>query len=536
MTKYIFVTGGVASSIGKGVVAASIGNLLSNLNYSVSIIKCDPYINIDPGTLNPKQHGEVFITYDGGEVDLDFGHYERFLNKPISKLGSITTGSIYSSVINKERGGKYNGQTVQIFHITEEIKNRIYSYSLETQAEFIIIEIGGTVGDLESIPFLEAARQIQLENETDETCFVHCTYVFYLSSANEYKTKPSQHSIKFLNSQGITPDILIARSEDTLNNNILSKLSQYCYIKKSNVISCPNLKSIYEVPVLLKNNKILDLLAYKLNKNVNTLILPQTILNNFTLWKNKVSNLLEHKDKTVSVLIVGKYTELKDSYISIKEALVHAATYLNKTVVINYLNVLQNNYLNSFNCFYNNGIDAVIVPGGFGEEGIEEIKRVLTLCRERKIKTLGICLGMQLMCIEYLSSILNTSFDSTEFDKESEHPLFDLLPEQVHGVKGGSLKLGTYPTKLQEDSLIHFLYKEEIIYQRHRHRYEFNNSYRGKVKGTDLIISGTSPDNSLINTIELNQEVHPFYVGTQFHPEFSSSLIKPHPLFVGLLC
>lgn len=536
MTKFIFVSGGCCSSIGKGVVAASIGNLLSNLNYSVSIIKCDPYINIDPGTLNPKQHGEVFTTYDGGEVDLDFGHYERFLNKPISKLASITTGSIYNSVINKERGGKYNGQTVQIFHITEEIKNRIYSYSLETQADFIIIEIGGTVGDLESIPFLEAARQIQLESETDEVCFIHCTYVFYLSSSEEYKTKPSQHSIKLLNGYGINPDILIARSEKHLDKEVLDKLSKYCYIKSSNVISCPNLNSIYEVPLLLKKEKILSLLSYKLNKNLDSLLITKEVQVKLNNWNHSVSRLSIPKESSVNVLIVGKYTQLKDSYISILEALNHAALSLNKNININYLNVLDINYLNIFNCFNNDQLDAVVVPGGFGEEGVSQIMQIISLCRKRNIKTLGICLGMQLMCIEYMISLYDLPFDSTEFDKDTQYPLFDLLPEQVHGVKGGSLKLGTYPTKLQQDSLIYSLYKEEIIYQRHRHRYEFNNAYRGKIKNTDFIISGTSPDNSLINTVELKREVHPFYIGTQFHPEFTSSLINPHPLFIGLLC
>lgn len=536
MTKFIFISGGCCSAIGKGVVAASIGNLLSNLNYSVSIIKCDPYINIDPGTLNPQQHGEVFVTYDGGEVDLDFGHYERFLNSSISKLGSITTGSIYNSVITKERAGKYLGNTVQIFHITQEIKDRIYNYSLQTASDFVIIEIGGTVGDLESIPFIEAARQIQLENEPDEVCFIHCTYVFYLSSSGEFKTKPSQHSIKLLNSYGINPDILIARSESDLDSSLVEKLSTYCYIKKSNVISCPNLKSIYEVPLLLKKQKILTLLSYKLNVELDSLLITSEVQQKLNNWAHTVNKLSTPKSETLNVLIVGKYIKLKDSYISVSEALNHAALFLNKNININYLDVLDVNYINTFNCFNNDAIDAIVIPGGFGEEGVPQIKKILGLARSRKIKSLGICLGMQLMCIEYLTSTLNLPFNSTEFDKWTEYPLFDLLPEQVHGVTGGSLKLGTYPTKLIEDSIIGSVYNDNLIYERHRHRYEFNNSFRGKITKAGILLSGTSPDNNLINTIELNKEIHPFYVGVQFHPEFNSSIIKPHPLFVGLLC
>ncbi len=536
MTKYIIVTGGVMSGIGKGVIASSIGNLLSNLNYSVSIIKCDPYINIDPGTLNPQQHGEVFVTYDGGEVDLDFGHYERFLNSPVSKLGSITTGSIYNSVISKERQGKYLGNTVQIFHITQEIKDRIYNYSLQTASEFVIIEIGGTVGDLESIPFIEAARQIQLESELNQVCFIHCTYVFYLSSSGEFKTKPSQHSIKLLNSYGITPDILIARSESDLDSSLIEKLSTYCYIKKSNVISCPNLTSIYQVPALLKKQKILTLLSYKLNVELDSLLITSEVQQKLNNWAHTVNKLSAAKSETLNVLIVGKYTKLKDSYISVSEALHHAALFLNKNININYLDVFDINYINTFNCFNNDGIDAIVVPGGFGLEGIHQIKKVLNLARTRKIKTLGICLGMQLMCIEYMSSTLNLPFTSTEFEPETLYPLFDLLPNQVHGVKGGSLKLGTYPTKLAQPSLINSLYTETLIYERHRHRYEFNNMYKKEALDIGICVGGTSPDNSLINTIELDKEIHPFYIGVQFHPEFNSSIIKPHPLFVGLLC
>lgn len=536
MTKFIFVTGGVFSAVGKGVIASSIGNLLSNLSYSVSIIKCDPYINIDPGTLNPKQHGEVFVTFDGGEVDLDFGHYERFLDTPISKLGSITTGSVYNSVITKERSGYYKGSTVQIFHITQEIKDRIYNYALQTNSDFVIVEIGGTVGDLESIPFLEASRQIQLETEINETCFVHCTYVPFLSSVEEFKTKPSQHSIKLLNGVGITPDILIARSETLLPKVTLDKLAQYCYIRKSNVISAPNLPSIYFVPSLLESNNLLSILSTKFN----TVFIAKENSNKSLAWTNSINKINEFKNDSLKVIIVGKYTSLKDSYISIKESLEHSALYLNKNLTIYYLDVLKPNYQQEFSLLLLHKIDAVVIAGGFGLEGTQNIKSILTLCKLQKLPTLAICLGFQLMCIEHLNSFsklssLKEEFNSTEFDKETYNPLFDLLPNKTHGVKGGSLKLGTYPTKIKQDSIIYEAYDTPIIYERHRHRYELNNSYRTTLTNKGFIISGTSPDNSLVNCIELRKELHPFYVGVQFHPEFQSTIINPHPLFIKLL-
>ena len=524
MTKFIFVTGGVVSGIGKGIVAASIGNLLSRLGYSISVMKCDPYINIDPGTMNPKEHGEVFVTFDGGETDLDLGHYERFIGHPLSKLSSITTGTIYNSVISKERGGKYNGSTVQIFHITNEIKSRIYSLAAHTSCDYLIVEIGGTIGDLESLPFIEAIRQIQTELDATESCSVHCSYVPFLHCSGEYKTKPTQHSVKELRGLGISPDIIVTRGEGTkLDSSILDKISRYCYVKRENVIDCPNLDSLYFVPNVLYENGILDSL-----KN----IFQFKALYIDGRWKRLTdaisSNYLGRSKPQFTVAIIGKYTSNKDSYISVVEALKHSALDSSVTISVKYIDSLKPQ-----DDFKLCGVDGVIVPGGFGQEGIENIISYLTYCRKSKIPTLGICLGMQLMCTEFARQFVNPESTTRELsESEEDINIIDYLPNQYDSIDiGGTLRLGTYPTKLKPDTLVYSSYNTPVIYERHRHRYEVNNVYRGALSKAGLLFSGVSPDDKLVEVIELKKEDHPFYLGTQFHPEFQSYPLEPSPIF-----
>lgn len=519
MSKFIFVFGGVCSGIGKGIVAASVGNLLTRIGYSVSVMKCDPYINIDPGTMNPHEHGEVFVTYDGGETDLDLGHYERFIGRPLTKLSSITTGTIYNSVINKERAGKYNGGTVQIFHITNEIKSKIYDLSASTGCDYLIVEIGGTIGDLESLPFIEAVRQIQTELDAADTASIHCSYVPYLSCSGEHKTKPTQHSVKELRGLGVSPDIIVTRPErGPLNKSILKKVAKYSYVKEENVIDCPNLTSLYHVPDTLYRNGILDALRDKF-KFKAIYIDGQ--------W-SRVCNPYITYDKTINVAIIGKYMDQKDSYISVVEALKHSCTSNNVSLNIIYIDTIQ-----PFNNSKLLTIDGAIIPGGFGEEGVETIIEYLSFLRNTKIPTLGICLGMQLMCVEYYRSFINTEATTRELSNNSDKlNIIDYLPDQHDGITiGGTLRLGTYPTKLSPGSLAYEAYKDVIVYERHRHRYELNNVYRDNLVKSGLIVSGTSPDSKLVEIVELDKSLHPFYLGTQYHPEFQSNPIDTHPLF-----
>lgn len=519
MSKFIIITGGVVSGIGKGVVAASTANLLKRIGYSVSILKCDPYINVDPGTLNPKQHGEVFVTQDGAETDLDLGHYERFIYEPLSVLNTMSTGQIYDSVIKAERQGKYKGHTVQIFHIVEEIKRRIYYLAGQLNPDFLIIEIGGTVGDIESIPFLETVRQIQSQEDKEDTCSIHVVYVPFLSSVGEHKTKPAQHSVSSLRSSGISPDIIITRAEDSLSKHTLDKISSYCYVPSSNVIDCPNVDSIYQVPKLLLDKNFLYSLNNILEFNWNNTISLE--------WDNTLNFI---PSSSVSIALVGKYTSLKDSYISIIEALKHAAWSQSAALDITYVDVSSKNYTIDFD-----SINGVIVPGGFGENGTEDIIDILKHCRENKIPTFGICMGMQLMCIEFARHVLNLpNANSIEFDPSTPYPIFDILPDKNTIDIGGTLRLGSYPCNLHhKDSITMSAYSSLSTKERHRHRYEFNNAYRGNFITNDCLITGTSPDKSLVEIIEFPN--HPWFIGTQFHPEFQSNLLQPHPLFVSFI-
>lgn len=520
MTKFIFVTGGVCSGIGKGIVASSIGNLLTRAGYSVTILKADPYINVDPGTMNPKQHGEVFVTADGAETDLDLGHYERFIQKPLSRLSSISTGQVYQTVINKERRGDYLGGTVQIMDITDEIKSRIYTLASHSGADIVIVEIGGTVGDIESIPFIEAIRQMVAEEETSDTCTVHLGYVPFLSNVGEHKTKPLQHSVKELREAGLSPDILVTRSEKSLSSTIIQKLVRYCYLKPYQVIQCTDQQSLYHVPSHLYTNKILDPVEDKLDISISP---PDPL---WDVMSTRVNT------NTISICMVGKYTSLQDSYLSVTEALKHAGASQQLKIHIHYVDVTDPDYHINPNCF-----DGFIIPGGFGDNGVEDIIEVLKTTREHKIPTLGICLGMQLMCIEFFRNAVAhpkginlQAANSTEFDEFTPYPIIDFLPDKkdLENI-GGTLRLGTYPTKIKPYTLLAKIYDDTIIYERHRHRYEVNNSFRGTLINNGLIVSGVSPDKSLVEVVELPH--HPFYIGTQFHPEFNSYLTNPHPLF-----
>ena len=533
MTKFIFVTGGVCSGIGKGIVSASIGNLLTRIGYSVTILKADPYINVDPGTMNPKQHGEVFVTQDGAETDLDLGHYERFIQKPLTKLSSISTGQVYQTVINKERRGDYQGGTVQIMDITDEIKSRVYTLASHSSADFVITEIGGTVGDIESIPFLEAVRQIVSEEDPSDTCTVHLGYVPFLGNVGEHKTKPLQHSVKELRSLGLIPDILVTRSEISLEDVIIQKLVRYCYVKPYQVVQCPNSHSLYRIPKQLWENGIITAVSDKLD-----FVYPQ---NPDSLWDYLAFNTTTQSTK---ICMVGKYSKLQDSYLSVTEALKHAGASLETYVDIHYVDVTDPTFTINPDSF-----DGFIIPGGFGDNGVEDIIDTLETCRTLRIPTLGICLGMQLMCIEYFRNVVpkpdlkgamkhaarHEGANSTEFDEFTPYPIIDILPDKKGLDIGGTLRLGTYPTKIYEDTLLHAIYDQLLIYERHRHRYEVNNTFRGNLVNSGLVMSGVSPDKSLVEVVELPQSIHPFYIGTQFHPEFQSYLTSPSPIFLSFV-
>lgn len=529
MSKYIFVTGGVLSGIGKGIIASSVGNILNALGYNVSIMKCDPYLNLDPGTMNPIQHGEVFVTNDGGETDLDLGHYERFLCHPLSKINNLTAGQAYTSVMNKERRGEYNGNTVQIIpHVTDEIKSKIYTCASQSNCDFLIVELGGTVGDLESQPFIESLRQIQVELPVEDTCYIHVSYVPFLDNVGEVKTKPTQHSCKELRSLGINPDILIARSKDFLPSGTINKLAKYCYFPEDYVIPCPNADSLYLIPYTLSNNGLLNALREKLS------ITRKDYDQSFNMKALEFHKLYsDPKTPTRQIAIVGKYSKLEDSYLSIKEALLHSSLKIGISVGIHFIDT-TNPYFDPDSLTNYHG---VIIPGGFGENGTNEMLESIQVCYESQTPVLGICLGMQLMCIfmaDYLLDIPNAG--STELNPHCDNPIIDILPEKKDLPIGGTLRLGSYPTILQKGTLLHSCYGTSLIYERHRHRYEFNNTYRGKF-ATDnrTFLSGASPDNKLVETVELHSNCHPFFVGVQYHPEFNSNLLNPHPLFTFFL-
>ncbi|MFN6525415.1 CTP synthase [Nostoc sp. ChiSLP03a] len=525
MTKFIFVTGGVVSSIGKGIVAASLGRLLKSREYSVSILKLDPYINIDPGTMSPFQHGEVFVTQDGAETDLDLGHYERFTDTSMSRLNCVTTGSIYQAVINKERRGDYNGGTVQVIpHITNEIKDRILRVAKSTNPSVVITEIGGTVGDIESLPFLEAIRQFRKEVGRQNVLYMHVTLVPWIASAGEMKTKPTQHSVKELRSIGIQPDILVCRSDRPLPKGLKQKLSGFCDVPEECVITSQDAKSIYEVPLNLEREgmaeQVLNLLQMEQRKP------------DLTQWQTLVQRLHSPKHE-VEIAIVGKYVQLSDAYLSVVEALNHAAISTYGKLRLRWVNSEELETEPAEN--YLEGVDGIVVPGGFGVRGVDGKIAAIKYARDRQIPFLGLCLGMQCSVIEWARNVGGlTGANSAEFDPYTTNPVINLLPEQQEVVDlGGTMRLGLYPCRVLPDTLAFKLYQEDVIYERHRHRYEFNNAYRDLLLKSGYVISGTSPDGRLVEIVELPK--HPFFLACQFHPEFQSRPSTPHPLFKGFI-
>ena len=525
MTKFVFVTGGVVSSIGKGIVAASLGRLLKSRNYSVSILKLDPYINVDPGTMSPFQHGEVFVTQDGAETDLDLGHYERFTDTLMSRLNSVTTGAIYQAVINKERRGDYNGGTVQVIpHITNEIKERIMRVARDTTPDMVITEIGGTVGDIESLPFLEAIRQFRKEVGRQNVLYMHVTLIPWIASAGEMKTKPTQHSVKELRSIGIQPDILVCRCDRPLPKKLKQKLSEFCDVPAECVITAQDAKSIYEVPLIVEQEGLAEQVLDLLQMEQRTPDLVE--------WQTMVERLYSPKYQ-VEIAIVGKYVTLSDAYLSVVEALRHGAIATNGELVLRWVNseMLEVEDVEK----HLEGVDGIIVPGGFGNRGVDGKIAAINYARERQIPFLGLCLGMQCSVIEWARNIAGfTDANSAEFDPNTTNPVINLLPEQQDVVDlGGTMRLGLYTCRVLPNTMAFQLYQQDVVYERHRHRYEFNNAYRQLFLEYGYVISGTSLDGRLVEMIELPH--HPFFIACQFHPEFLSRPSAPHPLFAGFM-
>ena len=523
MSKYIFVTGGVVSGLGKGITAASLGRLLKQRGLKVAAQKLDPYMNIDPGTMSPFQHGEVFVTDDGAETDLDLGHYERFIDENLTKLSNLTSGKVYWSVLERERAGGYLGGTVQVIpHVTEMIKNFIYTGGKNSSADVLITEIGGTTGDIESQPFLEAIRQISLEKGSENCLFIHVTLVPYLKCSGEHKSKPSQHSVKELRAMGISPNIIIARADEALSSGIKDKIALFCNVKPDCVIENLSLSSLYEAPLMLHRNGLDKVVCRELHLQA-----PEPDLSEWQQMTEKIA----HREKEICIAIVGKYVRLHDAYLSIIESLNHAGYETTAKVKIRWID--SENLSDAGEAL--NGIDGMIIPGGFGDRGIEGKIAACKYARENNMPFLGICLGMQVAVIEFARSVCELeSANSGEFDEVTPHRVIDIMPNQVGMLgSGGTMRLGAYPCKTTQGSLFRSLYDAEEINERHRHRFEFNNDYRELLTGKGLAICGTSPDGSLVEAIELPN--NSFFVGVQFHPEFKSRPNKPHPLFVGLL-
>lgn len=526
-TKFVFVTGGVVSSIGKGITCASLGRLLKARGFKVALLKIDPYINVDAGTMNPFQHGEVFVTKDGAETDLDLGHYERFTGVDTTRSSNLTTGAIYESVIRKERRGDYLGACVQVIpHITDEIKSRIWNVAKETGADIVIVEIGGTVGDIEGQHFLEAIRQMRQDAGPENVVYIHVTLIAYVGPWGEVKTKPTQHSVIKLREMGIQPDILVCRSKTPLTPEMKKKLSLYCSVSEEAVITGLDTTTIYEIPLRLEREG----LAREVLKRLN---LPQ-VEPDLREWEEMVENLLSPQ-REVKIALVGKYTHLKDAYISIVEAFVHGGAANRAKVQIEWIesSVLEEDDPQH----YLFDVGGILVAGGFGVRGIEGKIKAIQYARENKVPFLGLCLGMQCAVIEFARNVCGLErANSSEFDPDTPHPVIDLLPEQRKiKNKGGTMRLGAYPCKLAKGTIAYECYGQELIWERHRHRYEFNNDYRELLEKHGLVISGLSPDGKLVEIVELPREVHPFFVGTQFHPEFQSRPTAPHPLFVAFI-
>lgn len=520
-TKYIFVTGGVVSSLGKGISAASLGQLLKSRGLKVTIQKFDPYINVDPGTMSPYQHGEVFVTDDGGETDLDLGHYERFIDINLSKNSNVTTGKVYWSVLNKERRGEYEGRTVQVIpHITNEIKERIMRGEKEKDVDVVITEIGGTVGDIEGLPFLEAIRQIKNDIGKENVMYIHVTLVPYLAKAGELKTKPTQHSVKELRSIGIQPDVLICRTEKPLSQGMKDKIALFCDLDESEVIQNLDADSLYEVPLMLEEEGLPQLVIDHLNLDCDDLDLSE--------WRSIIERSKNLEDK-VTIGLVGKYVELRDAYLSVAESLRHAGISNDVDVDIEWI---HSEDLNDSNCGeILKDVDGILVPGGFGDRGIDGKISAAKYARENNIPYFGICLGMQMAVVDFARNVLGLKeAHSFELDEDTPYPVIDLLPEQKDNDNlDRTMRLGLYPCKLKENSKAYNAYGKELIYERHRHRYEFNNEFRDTLIENGLIVSGVSPDERLVEIIELKD--HPWFVAVQYHPEFKSRPTNPHPLF-----
>jgi len=531
MPKYIFVTGGVVSSLGKGLAASSIGCLLESRGLQVALIKLDPYINVDPGTMSPFQHGEVFVTDDGAETDLDLGHYERFTHAHLSQANNWTTGRIYLSVIEKERRGDYLGKTIQVIpHITNEIKEAVRKVAEKDKPDVIIVEIGGTVGDIESLPFLEAIRQMGNEEGTGNALFIHVTLVPYIAAAGELKTKPTQHSVRDLREIGIAPDILLCRSEKPLSRELRGKIALFCNVKESAVISAQDVDTIYDVPLAFHEQALDSLIVSLLGLEQQA---PQADL---TEGRNLVSTIREPSGGGTSIAIVGKYVELEDSYKSLREALTHGGVANNVQVDVKWIEseeLMEDDYEERLRDF-----DAILVPGGFGKRGIAGMIRAIYYARKTRTPYFGICLGMQTACIEYARNVCELKdADSTEFDLETPHPVIFKLRDLV-GVEelGGTMRLGAWPCRLSAGSLVSEIYGGvEEISERHRHRYEFNPEYRQVLEKEGMVFSGVSPDGKFVEMIELPREVHPWFVAGQFHPEYKSKPLSAHPLFASFV-
>jgi CTP synthase len=521
-TKYIFVTGGVTSSLGKGIISASLGKLLQSRGFSVTIQKFDPYINIDPGTLNPYEHGECYVTDDGGETDLDLGHYERFLNVRTTKANNITTGRIYNNVITKERHGEYLGKTVQVVpHITDEIKRNIFQLGETGQYDFIITEIGGSVGDIESLPFVEAVRQVRWDLGANNAMVIHLTLIPYLKAAKELKTKPTQHSVKELLSYGIQPDILVCRTEHPLSMEIRKKLALFCNVNLNSVIEAMDADTIYDVPLLMKKEKLDERVLAKLK--VTTKHEPD-----LEQWKGFLGKL-KNPTSEVNIGLVGKYVSLPDAYKSIAEAFIHAGAQNDCKVNLKWISSEEitketvENVLGQLN--------AVLVAPGFGERGLEGKIEAIKYVRENKVPFLGICLGMQCAVVEFARNVLGLDASSTELNPKSKHPVIDMMEEQKKiTTKGGTMRLGAYACKLKKGSKANHIYGDTLIHERHRHRYEFNNKYLEQIEEAGLKAVGINPDSNLVEVVELKD--HPWFIGVQYHPELRSTVLNPHPLFV----
>ena len=525
MTKYIFVTGGVVSGLGKGITAASLGRLLKARGLKVAAQKLDPYINVDPGTMSPYQHGEVYVTEDGAETDLDLGHYERFIDEDLNKYSNLTTGKVYWNVLNKERRGEYLGSTVQVIpHITNEIKEFVYSVGKQTDADVVITEIGGTIGDIESQPFLEAVRQISLEVGRENSLFIHVTLVPFLRGSDEHKSKPTQHSVKELQGMGINPNIIVLRCDEPLEDSIFKKISLFCNVKPDCVIENITLPFLYEAPLMLEKSNFSSIVCRELGIDA-----PKPDL---TEWTELVDRI-KARSKKVTIGLVGKYVQLHDAYLSVAEALRHAGYSLDADVDIHWIDsetLTPSDYEDKLS-----GLDGIIVPGGFGSRGIEGMILAAKFAREHDVPYFGICLGMQIAVIEFARDVCGiTDAHSGEFDELCKNKVIDFMPGQSNDIdKGGTLRLGAYPCVIAPGTTMERCYGKTEISERHRHRYEFNNDYRDVMTSHGLTLSGISPDGKLVETVELSDR--PFYVGVQYHPEFKSRPNKPHPLFKGFI-